>query len=129
MGGASNSGGGVLLAHFPEKLLEALSEKINGALPSGLTYYPLSKPGERFPFADPEKAPRLEPRPKDDALFLHGMLDGLGAIEAAAYSKLGEMGPFARRADFRNRRRHQKPRLDAGSRPAFACRIGAARIH
>ena len=92
VGGASNSGGGVLLAHFPEQVLEALSERINGALPSGLTYYPLSKPGERFPFADPEKAPRLEPRPKDDALFLHGMLDGLGAIEAAAYSKLAEMG-------------------------------------
>ncbi|MCY4335965.1 MAG: FGGY-family carbohydrate kinase, partial [Litoreibacter sp.] len=60
--------------------------------PSGLDYYPLSKPGERFPTADPDKAPRLEPRPTDDAAFLHGILDGLGAIEAAAYAKLTAMG-------------------------------------
>ena len=92
VGGASNSGGGVLLDHFSLERLEALSAKIDGALPSGLDYYPLSKPGERFPFADPAKEPLLEPRPEDDAMFLHGMLDGLGMIEATAYEKLTEMG-------------------------------------
>ena len=92
VGGASNSGGGVLLNHFPLQTLEALSGKIDGTKPSGLDYYPLSKPGERFPIADPAKEPRLEPRPEDGVLFLHGVLDGLGAIEAAAYAKLAEMG-------------------------------------
>ena len=92
VGGASNSGGGVLLDHFSLQTLEALSAKIDGTKPSGLNYYPLSNPGERFPIADPAKEPRLEPRPEDGVLFLHGVLDGLGAIEAAAYAKLAEMG-------------------------------------
>lgn len=92
VGGASNSGGGVLLDHFPLEALETLSAEVDGTQPSGLDYYPLSKPGERFPIADPTLEPRLEPRPEEDALFLHGILDGLGAIEAAAYAKLADMG-------------------------------------
>ncbi|KAK3236015.1 hypothetical protein CYMTET_53819 [Cymbomonas tetramitiformis] len=51
-----------------------LSEKIDPAVASDLDYYPLMRPGERFPINDPEIAPRLEPRPEDDAKFLHGIL-------------------------------------------------------
>ncbi len=40
--------------------------------PTGLDFYPLASPGERFPVNDPGLAPRLEPRPEDDALFLQG---------------------------------------------------------
>lgn len=37
-----------------------------------LDYYPLTKPGERFPVNDPAMQPRLTPRPEDDARFLQG---------------------------------------------------------
>lgn len=72
MGGASNTGGAVLRQHFTNQQLQELSEQINTAQPSGLDYYPLTQPGERFPMNDPHMQPRLQPRPADDALFLHG---------------------------------------------------------
>lgn len=37
-----------------------------------LDYYPLLRPGERFPVNDPGLPPRLTPRPEDDAVFLQG---------------------------------------------------------
>lgn len=36
--------------------------------------------------------PALEPRPSDDAIFLHGLLEGVAAVEARAYSLLAELG-------------------------------------
>lgn len=60
--------------------------------PPQLGYYPLTKAGERFPVADPTLQPALEPRPSDDALFLHGLLEGVTAVEARAYSLLAELG-------------------------------------
>jgi hypothetical protein len=98
VGGASNSGGGVLLTHFDSETLAALSARIDPAVPSGLDYYPLSRPGERFPVNDPALAPRLLPRPADDALFLHGMLEGIARIEAEGYRALCALGaPHPRR--------------------------------
>ena len=60
--------------------------------PTGLDYYPLPKPGERFPVNDPNLPPRLEPRPADDRVFFQGILEGIARIEAEAYAKLGELG-------------------------------------
>ena len=42
--------------------LAALPAGIDPAQPSGLEYYPLPGPGERFPIADPAQAPRETPR-------------------------------------------------------------------
>lgn len=91
-GGASNTGGRVLLAHFSAGEIARLSEKIDPARPTGLDYYPLLKAGERFPVNDPALAPRLAPRPEDDALFLHAMLEGVAAVEARGYAALRELG-------------------------------------
>ncbi len=91
-GGASNSGGKVLAHFFPVERLVALSEAIDPSQPSGLDYYPLLGRGERFPIADPALPARLEPRPDDDALFLHGLFDGIAGIEALAYARLAELG-------------------------------------
>ncbi len=91
-GGASNAGGGVLRQYFSDEQLVELSRHIDAATDSPLDYYPLPCPGERFPVSDPEFAPRLSPRPLDDAEFLHGMLQGLSRIEAAGYAKLAELG-------------------------------------
>mmetsp|Transcript_2815 Transcript_2815/g.7917 ORF Transcript_2815/g.7917 Transcript_2815/m.7917 type:complete len:358 (+) Transcript_2815:835-1908(+) len=92
VGGASNTGGAVLKKFFTSEQLQTLSEKIDPEQPSGLDYYPLLKPGERFPFADPEMQPRLEPRPEDDALFLQGMLEGISKAEAQGYRLLADLG-------------------------------------
>lgn len=91
-GGASNAGGAVLRQFFDDRQMAALSEKIDPAIASPLDYLPLPRTGERFPVNDPTLAPRLTPRPADDADFLHGLLESLGRIEARGYGLLAELG-------------------------------------
>lgn len=91
-GGASNSGGGVVAKYFAREEIDALSPSIDADAPSGLDFYPLDGPGERFPVNDPELRPRLDPRPSDRAQFLHGLLEGIAAIEARGYQALAERG-------------------------------------
>lgn len=91
-GGASNTGGAALARHFDAAALARLSAAIDPARASGLDYYPLPAPGERFPVADPAMPPRETPRPADDAAFLHGLLEGIARIEALAYRRLTELG-------------------------------------
>jgi sugar (pentulose or hexulose) kinase len=91
-GGASNTGGGVLAAYFTPEELERLSVKMDPGSPTGLDYYPLTRPGERFPVSDPDLAPRLEPRPDQDATFVQAMLEGMARIEATGYRRLNELG-------------------------------------
>lgn len=92
VGGASNSGGGVLRAFFSDEQMAALEAQLDPARPTGLDYYPLLRPGERFPVNDPQLAPRLTPRPAAPAEFFQGLLEGIAAIEAAGYRRLGELG-------------------------------------
>lgn len=91
-GGASNSGGAALLRHFDLARIVALTPLLDPEHDSGLDYYPLPAPGERFPIADAALAPRVTPRPADDARFLQGLLEGIAAIEALAYERLAALG-------------------------------------
>jgi sugar (pentulose or hexulose) kinase len=91
-GGASNAGGAVLRQHFDDRTLAALSERIDPTVASPLDYMPLPRTGERFPVNDPALAPRLTPRPADDAEFLHGLLESLARIETTGYTLLAELG-------------------------------------
>ncbi len=91
-GGASNSGGVVLGQYFSKEDIVRLSALIDPAVPTGLDYYPLPKMGERFPINDPNFAPRLSPRPEHDEVFLHGLFEGIAAIEALGYKRLAELG-------------------------------------
>jgi sugar (pentulose or hexulose) kinase len=99
-GGASNTGGGALAKYFSPAQLAALSARIDASVVSGLDFYPLPSAGERFPIADPALAPRETPRPADDVVFLHGMLEGIARIEAAAYRRLADLGAPAVRTVF-----------------------------
>ena len=92
LGGASNTGGKVIEHFFPRDRLAELSAGMKPERPTGLSYYPLLKAGERFPINDPKLPPRLEPRPKDDTTFLQAILEGIAEIEALAYHKLAELG-------------------------------------
>jgi D-ribulokinase len=97
-GGASNTGGRVIERYFPRDRLALLSAALKPETPTGLKYYPLLRPGERFPINDPELAPRLEPRPRDDATFFQAILEGIAEVEAQAYRKLAELGAPALRS-------------------------------
>jgi sugar (pentulose or hexulose) kinase len=91
-GGASNSGGAVLRRYFSDAELRQLSAAIDPDQASGLDYYPLLSPGERFPVADPEFPPRLEPLVGDRNRLLHGLLEGIANIERQGYRRLAELG-------------------------------------
>lgn len=92
VGGASNTGGGVLLHYFSLEQIEHLSAQIDPDVPSDLDYYPLIKPGERFPFNNASLPPRLMPRPDSDVAFLHGLLESIARIEALCYRMMERLG-------------------------------------
>lgn len=91
-GGASNTGGSALAAHFSAKEINELSKLIDTNKSSGLEYYPLTKPGERFPINDSKLEPKISPRPKEPEQFLHGLLEGIARIENSGYLKLEQLG-------------------------------------
>lgn len=91
-GGASNSGGAALLEHFTPDQMAQLSRQIDPETDTGLDFYPLPAPGERFPIADPSLAPRINPRPDRDADFLQALFEGVAGVEALAFRRLAELG-------------------------------------
>jgi sugar (pentulose or hexulose) kinase len=92
IGGASNSGGAVLLKYFTPSQLIKMTPLLRPEQSTGLDYYPLVKQGERFPFADPKKQVQLSPRPTSDVVFFQAMLEGIATIEAQAYQRLSALG-------------------------------------
>jgi len=92
VGGASNVGAKILRHFFSQQQLDDLTSQLKPEKPTGLDYYPLLNKGERFPLADPNKAPKLSPRPDSDLLFFQGLLESIAAIEKQAYEKLQELG-------------------------------------
>jgi D-ribulokinase len=91
-GGASNTGGAVLARFFSKDDMARLTPLLDPGNPTGLDFYPLSKPGERFPVNDPAYPPRLTPRPADDRIFFQAILEGIAAVEALGYGRLAELG-------------------------------------
>ncbi|MEL7508490.1 MAG: FGGY-family carbohydrate kinase, partial [Cyanobacteria bacterium J06554_1] len=82
----------VLQHYFTDEQLQSLSSQIDTSRSSGLDYYPLLQPGERFPINDPQLEPQLAPRPTDSVQFLHGLLESMARIEALGYQKLTDLG-------------------------------------
>ena len=91
-GGASNSGGKVLLKYFDQARINQMTEELEAESPTGLDYYPLVEPGERFPRSDPQLQPVLAPRPDNDVQFFQAMLEGMAAIENEGYRALTDLG-------------------------------------
>jgi xylulokinase len=93
IGGASNVGCAVLRQQdFSNEELKELSEKIDPMSDIDLSYYPLTKRGERFPVADSKKEPIIEPIPESRQEYLHGLLQGISNVERDGYKILGELG-------------------------------------
>jgi len=97
VGGASNSGGAVCAHFFSPEQMRTLTRELNPDRVTGLDYYPLLRPGERFPVNDPDYPPRMTPRPSQDAVFFQGILEGLSRIEARGYALLTDLGAPAPR--------------------------------
>ncbi|WP_434055956.1 MAG: FGGY-family carbohydrate kinase [Roseibium sp.] len=91
-GGASNSGGEALAAHFAPDEIVALSKLIDPEISTGLDYYPLPRVGERFPVNDPDLQSRVDPRPETREEFLKGLLEGIAAIERLGFERLADLG-------------------------------------
>ena len=95
VGGASNTGGAVLLKFFSQEQLDDLTPQLKPAVSTNLNYYPLFSQGERFPINDPDLQSNTMPRPQDDAEFFQGLLEGIASIEQKGYERLAELGaPF-----------------------------------
>ena len=92
VGGASNTGGAVLLQYFTPQQIQAMTPQLNPNKLLNLGYYPLPKVGERFPIADIKKEPKLFPRPNNDIHFFQAILEGIANIEKLAYQTLIEFG-------------------------------------
>ncbi len=92
VGGASNSGGSVLLQHFTAAQLKQLTEQLKPEQLTGLDYYPLPATGERFPINDKNKKNKTEPRPTSNVEFFQALLEGIANIEAEGYKKLESLG-------------------------------------
>ncbi len=91
-GGASNTGGAVLRSLFDEAEIQALSERIDPLTPSGFDYYPLCRPGERFPINDPSLPPRLSPAAPDRLTGFQAVLEGIAEVERRGYGLLQALG-------------------------------------
>jgi len=104
-GGASNVGGEILAAHFPEADLIALDRQAADVSPTDLITYPLARRGERFPFVHPEAEGFILPflpipgeRPKevvaraDQATLYTAYLEGVAYVERLAYETLESLG-------------------------------------
>jgi D-ribulokinase len=92
-GGASNVGCAVLRQlQFSTTELEQRSGDIDPSVESPLSYYPLTKRGERFPIADSNKEPVMEPVPDSRTAFLHGILQGISTVECNGYKSLAALG-------------------------------------
>ncbi|HCU53983.1 MAG TPA: carbohydrate kinase, partial [Gammaproteobacteria bacterium] len=92
VGGASNSGGAVLLQYFKLEQIREMTKQLDPENLTGLEYYPLPGVGERFPVNDPNMMPILEPLPGDSVTFFQGILEGIAGIEAHGYQLLHKLG-------------------------------------
>ncbi len=91
-GGASNTGGAVLKQFFSTQDMDKMTPKLRPEKDTGLNYYPLPQPGERFPLNDPVKLPDLQPEAATPIQKFQAILEGIARIESAGYQKLAELG-------------------------------------
>lgn len=90
-GGASNTGGGALAAHFTGNPA-ALDEQSQAVTTDDLLWYPLARPGERFPVLAPAlNLPPTDPDLSAPVLYRAG-LEGVAFVERLALQRLSELG-------------------------------------
>lgn len=92
-GGASNTGGECLSHFFLNENLAGWDEKVGQlSLPSPLIVYPLTRKGERFPFAHPYAEFFVVGERKTDLEFYAACLEGVGYVERYGFELLETLG-------------------------------------
>ena len=97
-GGAGNAGGEGLSSFFRgdsggmTEHLSKLATGITAGTPTGTLTYPLSSPGERFPFVDPTFEPFTTVSRNDESLLYQSCLEGIACIERWGYEVAQELG-------------------------------------
>lgn len=92
-GGASNTGGECLTHFFPNEDLASWDEKVASlSLPSPLLVYPLTRKGERFPFAHPQAEFFMVGEKKGNLEFYAACLEGVGYVERYGFELLEALG-------------------------------------
>lgn len=94
-GGASNAGGAALLRYFSREQIARSTARLDPGRPTGLHYYPLPRPGERFPLNDPRFAGRVSPAEPDPLRRFQALLEGIAYIEAWGYHLLAQAADTA----------------------------------
>ncbi len=128
-GGASHTGGAVLLQYFTVDQLNEMTPLLDPETPTELNYYPLPDIGERFPVNDPRMPPKLEPLPSDSLMFLQGILEGIARIEAQGYAALMELGAPKVTAVWTTGMGSQNPAWTRIREIALGMRLQPARSH
>ncbi|WP_432942957.1 FGGY-family carbohydrate kinase [Kribbella sp. CA-253562] len=95
-GGASNTGAGALTSMLPGADLDALDraavEQARRTGPVDAAIYPLTKPGERFPFVAPDAVGFELGDVQDDLHRYLGVLQGVAFVERLAFEHLTRLG-------------------------------------
>lgn len=91
-GGASSSGGGALTSAFPTADLGSLDRAAAARIPTRLVRYPLTKPGERFPFVRDDAEPFMLGTPRDDLDMFAAILQGVALVERLGFAYLRFLG-------------------------------------
>lgn len=89
-GGASNTGADWVARDFARSDLIKLNRAASDLIPTGVLAWPLSRPGERFPFVAPT-ATGFEPTGLSEEVRFTARLEGVAAIERCAYDLLEEL--------------------------------------
>jgi sugar (pentulose or hexulose) kinase len=91
-GGASNVGAGVLSARFAGRDLGELDAAAAAHEPAAAVLYPLTRPGERFPFERADARPITLGCLGDEADHFAALLQGIAFVERLCLARMQELG-------------------------------------
>lgn len=91
-GGASNTGAGIISEEFPDRNLKELDKKAEQHGPATAVVYPLTREGERFPFASSEARGFVLGEPEDKIDYYRAILEGVAFVERLCFVHLESLG-------------------------------------
>ncbi|WP_330304586.1 MULTISPECIES: FGGY family carbohydrate kinase [unclassified Streptomyces] len=91
-GGASSVGAGALAAYFPDASPAAMDQAAQAFEPASVLAYPLTSPGERFPFLAPDATAFVLGEPASDAGLWAALLQGVALTERLCLDYLHHLG-------------------------------------
>ncbi|MFC7266528.1 FGGY-family carbohydrate kinase [Streptomyces lutosisoli] len=91
-GGASSVGAGALAAYFPDASPAAMDKAAQAFEPASVLAYPLTSPGERFPFLAPDATAFVLGEPASDADLWAALLQGVALTERLCLDYLHHLG-------------------------------------